>query len=41
MFDAVARIYENTKNKQYVAIAVKRNWISSEDYLKITGAIYE
>lgn len=41
MFDAVKRIYDTKKNKQYVAIAVKRKWIDADDYFEITGEIYE
>lgn len=40
MFRTIQRLYESTKNKMVVANAVKRGYISTEDYEKIVGEIY-
>lgn len=41
MFKTIQRLYESTKNKTIVANAVKRNYISAEDYERIVGEVYE
>lgn len=41
MFNTIKRLYTNTQNKTLVANAVKRGWISEEQYKEITGEVYE
>ena len=40
MFRTIQRLYEKTKNKEVVVNAVKRNYISIDDYVKIVGEVY-
>lgn len=41
MYTTIKRLYANTKDKTLVANAVKKNWITPEQYEKITGEAYE
>lgn len=40
MFDSVKRIYEKTKNKVLIKNAVKKDYITLEQYKEITGDVY-
>ena len=40
MFETIKRLYVNTKNKTLVANAVKKGWITEEQYQEITGEVY-
>ena len=40
MFKTIQRLYEKTNNKEVVVNAVKRGYISVEDYEKIVGEVY-
>ncbi len=40
MFDSVNRIYEKTKNKVLIKNAVKKDYITLEQYKKITCEEY-
>lgn len=40
MFSTIKRLYSKTKNKEIVANAVKKGWITDEEYYKITGEDY-
>jgi hypothetical protein len=37
MFETIKRLYMQTGDKTLVANAVKKNWITPEQYKKITG----
>jgi len=41
MFETVKRIYGKTGNTAYVENAVKKGWITAEQYRLITGEAYE
>lgn len=41
MFKTIQRLYEKTNNKEIVANAVMRGYISAEDYERIVGEVYE
>lgn len=40
MFATMNRLYNKTKDKTLVANAVKRGWITTEQYAEITGEAY-
>lgn len=40
MFETIKRLYAKTGDKTIVANAVKKGWITDEQYFKITGDIY-
>lgn len=40
MVETIKRLYNNTKNKILVANAVKKGWISEDQYKQITGEDY-
>lgn len=40
MFATIKRLYKNTKNKQLVANAVNKGWITEVDYERIVGEAY-
>ena len=40
MFETIKRLYAKTKNKDIVSNAVKKGWITAEQYKKITGLDY-
>lgn len=40
MFDAVTRLYVKMKNKTLVVNAVKKGWLTAEDYQLIVGEEY-
>ena len=40
MFDTIKRIYAKTGNKSIVANAVKKGWITEEQYTEITSDAY-
>lgn len=40
MFETIKRIYAKTENKSLVANAVKKGWITEEQYTEITGDVY-
>lgn len=41
MFETIKRLYAKTENKELVANAVKKNYITAEDYARITGKEYK
>lgn len=41
MFARIKALYAKTGNKEVVANAVKKNYITAEDYKKITGEDFE
>ena len=41
MFRTIQRLYEKTKNKEVAAKAVKKGYISEEDYFKIVGELFD
>lgn len=41
MFEAIKRLFENTENAIAVKNAVKKGWITGEQYKEITGLTYE
>lgn len=41
MFARIKALYTKTKNKEVVANAVKKNYITSEQYKEIVGEDYE
>lgn len=41
MFETIKRIYAKTGNEEYVANAVKKGWITEEQYTEITGKEYK
>ena len=40
MFETIKRLYEKTGDKTLVANAVKKGWITKEQYKEITGKAY-
>jgi len=40
MYNTIKRLYATTKDKTLVANAVKKGWITSEQYKQITGEAY-
>ena len=40
MFETIKRLYTKTGNKTVVINAVKKNWITKEQYTEITGENY-
>ena len=40
MFETIKRLYAKTKDVGIVGNAVKKNWITAEDYAEITGKKY-
>lgn len=40
MFETIKRLYAKTNDKSLVANAVKKGWITAEQYKKITGDEY-
>lgn len=40
MFETIKRLYEKTNDKTVVASAVKKGWITKEQYKEITGESY-
>ena len=40
MFETIKRVYANTGNKTIVANAVKKGWITEEQFKEITGNDY-
>lgn len=40
MYATIKRLYESTKNITVVANAVKKGWITEEQYAEITGKAY-
>ena len=40
MFETIKRLYTKTKNESIVANAVKKGWITEEQYKEITGNDY-
>lgn len=40
MFETIKRLYAKTASKIVVANAVKRSWITAEQYKEITGEDY-
>ena len=40
MFETIKRLYAKTGNKVLVENAVKKGWITAEQYKKITGLDY-
>ena len=40
MFETIKRLYAKTGDKTVVANAVKKGWITEEQYLAITGEVY-
>lgn len=40
MFETIKRLYAKTGNKALVEAAVKKNWITKEQYAEITGKDY-
>ena len=40
MFNTVKRLYEKTKDATVVANAVKKGWITADQYEEITGEVY-
>lgn len=41
MYNTIERLYSKTKNKSVVANAVKKGWITPEQYKLITGDDYQ
>lgn len=41
MFETIKRLYAKTESKTVVANAVKRSWITVEQYKEITGVAYK
>ena len=41
MFDTIKRLYLKTRNRLLVANAVKKGWITADQYHMITGLVYE
>ena len=41
MFKTIARLFKKNGNKTIVANAVKKGWISEEQYKEITGEDFE
>lgn len=40
MFETIKRLYAKTGDKAVVANAVKKGWITEDQYLEITGEVY-
>ena len=40
MFNTINRLYTKTRNKTVVANAVKKGWITADQYKLITGETY-
>ena len=40
MYATIKRLYSKTKNKDIVANAVKKGWITVEQYKELTGEDY-
>ena len=40
MFETIKRLYAKTGDKTVVANAVKKGWITADQYLEITGEVY-
>lgn len=40
MFETIKRLYAKTGDKTLVANAVKKGWITKDQYLEITGEVY-
>ena len=40
MFETIKRLYAKTGDKAVVANAVKKGWITKEQYREITGEVY-
>lgn len=40
MYEIIKRIYAKTGDKTLVANAVKKGWITEEQYQQITGEVY-
>lgn len=41
MFETIKRLYAKTENKVLVGNAVKKGWITPEQYKEITGLEYK
>lgn len=41
MFNTIKRLYDKTKDVTVVANAVKKGWITPDQYTEITGEVYE
>lgn len=41
MFETIKRLYAKTNDKTVVANAVKKGWITEDDYKTITGEDYK
>lgn len=41
MFDTIKRLYAKTGDKNMVKNAVKKGWITAEQYEEITGEVYQ
>ena len=40
MLETIIRLFDKTKNPEIVANAVKKGWITTEQYTEITGEAY-
>jgi hypothetical protein len=40
MFETIKRLYAKTGDKTVVANAVKKGWITEDQYQEITGEVY-
>lgn len=40
MFETIKRLYAKTGDKAVVANAVKKGWITEDQYQEITGEVY-
>lgn len=40
MFDTIKRLYKDTQNITVVVNAVKKGWITADQYTEITGEVY-
>ena len=40
MFETIKRLYAKTKDATVVANAVKKGWITTDQYVTITGEVY-
>ncbi len=40
MFETIKRLYAKTGDKTLVANAVKKGWITEDQYREITGEVY-
>ena len=41
MYNTIKRLYEKTKDVTVVANAVKKGWITKDQYTEITGEVYK